>query len=319
MKVLVIGLGSMGTRRVRNLRALGVRDIAGYEPKQEKAKELDKLGIELVPALKDLKQYDLIVISTIPGAHLAYARACAKAGVPFFVELNLETQESRAIERLAKKHRVRAFFSNTEYFDEDVARVGAEVGKGFKGYFFFHLGQNIHDWHPWKKKGEHFIFKPRTNGIREMLRVELPWMLKLFGRVEGLSVESARVHTKKYGIDDYMVVHVHFKSGARGVLVLDLVAPEVVKRFEATDARKQVVWKERENVLEVYRQGKGKHINLRGKQRLAAYKFHEDAHLAEMAHVLAVLKGKETSKLLAQDELDVLSLIDKIERTAHKR
>ena len=40
MKFLVIGLGSMGKRRVRNLQALNEKEIVGFDPKIERAKEL---------------------------------------------------------------------------------------------------------------------------------------------------------------------------------------------------------------------------------------------------------------------------------------
>ena len=46
MRFLVIGLGSMGKRRVRNLRALGVDHIAGYDPREDRRVEAsDNYGI----------------------------------------------------------------------------------------------------------------------------------------------------------------------------------------------------------------------------------------------------------------------------------
>ena len=48
MKVLVIGLGSMGKRRIRNLQALGVRDIIGFDQNKKIAVEAKKLyGIKI--------------------------------------------------------------------------------------------------------------------------------------------------------------------------------------------------------------------------------------------------------------------------------
>ena len=42
MRALVIGLGSMGKRRVRNLMALGYKDIAGYDPREERIEFVKK-------------------------------------------------------------------------------------------------------------------------------------------------------------------------------------------------------------------------------------------------------------------------------------
>ena len=183
----------------------------------------------------------------------------------------------------------------------------------------FHLGQNIHDWHPWQKEGEHFIFKPKTNGMREMLRVELPWMLELFGEVQDVSAQSERFETKKYKVDDFMVVELRFTNGVRGVLVLDLLTHEVIKRLDIVNADKRVIWHERQNKIEVQsRSGKLRVIDLRSKQTFKRYKFNEDAHLAEMEHVLKSLKGKTKSRLTFEHEIDVLKLIDRIEGSRKK-
>ena len=40
MKFLIIGLGSMGKRRVRNLQALGFADIAGFDTRDDRCAEV---------------------------------------------------------------------------------------------------------------------------------------------------------------------------------------------------------------------------------------------------------------------------------------
>ena len=39
MRFLIVGLGSMGKRRIRNLRALGETEIAGFDPRPERRDE----------------------------------------------------------------------------------------------------------------------------------------------------------------------------------------------------------------------------------------------------------------------------------------
>ena len=52
MKFLVIGLGSMGKRRVRNLQALGVVNIAGFDVRADRRQEAqDKYGIQVFESL----------------------------------------------------------------------------------------------------------------------------------------------------------------------------------------------------------------------------------------------------------------------------
>jgi len=42
MKVLVIGLGSMGKRRIRNLLKLGYKDIIGFDIRIDRINEVNK-------------------------------------------------------------------------------------------------------------------------------------------------------------------------------------------------------------------------------------------------------------------------------------
>ena len=42
MKYLVIGLGSMGKRRVRNLLALGIINVAGFDIRKDRRQETKK-------------------------------------------------------------------------------------------------------------------------------------------------------------------------------------------------------------------------------------------------------------------------------------
>jgi len=52
MKFLVIGLGSMGKRRVRNLQALGMENIIGFDPRADRrAEAAEKYGIPVFASL----------------------------------------------------------------------------------------------------------------------------------------------------------------------------------------------------------------------------------------------------------------------------
>ena len=70
MKFLVIGLGSMGKRRVRNLLAIGGHDVAGFDPREDRRAEANqKYGIPVFDSLDAALQSfqpGAFVISTSP-------------------------------------------------------------------------------------------------------------------------------------------------------------------------------------------------------------------------------------------------------------
>ena len=72
MTFLIIGLGSMGKRRVRNLQVLKAGEIIGLELKEENRKEAEeKYGIKTFDNVDkiNLEEIDAVIISTPPDKH----------------------------------------------------------------------------------------------------------------------------------------------------------------------------------------------------------------------------------------------------------
>lgn len=317
MKVLIIGLGSMGKRRIRNLRALKINNIYGYDVNPitlEKATQ--SLGIKIIKNLDNLfiHKFDFVIISTPPQHHQEFVKLCVHYRLPFFVELNLITKDTENIWRLVSGKNITAIPSNTLIYDPDVQKLKKIIGPKFKGYFVFQLGQNIHDWHPWQKPNEHFIFRSDTNGIRELLRVNLPWLIYLFGRVARVRATDQSFFTNRFKIKDFSCVELQFVNGNRGIVISDLITPSVIKKMTIVSNKKSIIWDERNNLIEIgMRENKKKILSLKKKNMIKNYKFPEDAHLMEMKHALNIINKQEKLKFNFKDEVQLLELIDKIE------
>ena len=82
MKLVVVGAGSIGSRHIRNLLALGVREIIACDPNPSEI--VDSVGYRedwrgALPA-------DAALICTSPGSHVRIATECALAGCHLFIE-----------------------------------------------------------------------------------------------------------------------------------------------------------------------------------------------------------------------------------------
>ena len=79
---LVVGLGSMGKRRVRNLQALGHVEIAGYDPRLDRREEAaGKYGIRVFETFEaGVAQFEpaALVISTDPLYHAELRIRCSR-------------------------------------------------------------------------------------------------------------------------------------------------------------------------------------------------------------------------------------------------
>ena len=119
MKFLIIGLGSMGKRRVRNLQKLGYNDIIGYDTRQDRREETQKkYCIRTISDLHDgfTKKPDLMIISTPPDLHLKYANIAIKKNINFFTEVNLLSQHVIAMKKRIRGKSLTALPSSTMRF-----------------------------------------------------------------------------------------------------------------------------------------------------------------------------------------------------------
>ena len=96
LRVLQVGLGFMGKRRIRNLQELGVKDIIGFDPKEERRKEAQKLyHIQTVADISEglEKNPNCMIISTPPDLHYKYSKIAIKKNIHFFTEVNLSSSD----------------------------------------------------------------------------------------------------------------------------------------------------------------------------------------------------------------------------------
>ena len=93
MKFLVVGLGSMGKRRIRNLLALGHNELAGFDPREDRRNEA-VTRYNIIPfsdyelAIKSFKP-DALVISTGPALHMQYAEDSVGRKISCFIEASV--------------------------------------------------------------------------------------------------------------------------------------------------------------------------------------------------------------------------------------
>ena len=76
-KILIVGLGSMGKRRIRNLQHLGFNDIVGFDTRNDRLTESErKYHIVTTKSFDEsiTNTPDLMIISTPPDHHLKFVK-----------------------------------------------------------------------------------------------------------------------------------------------------------------------------------------------------------------------------------------------------
>ncbi len=248
MKIIVIGLGSMGKRRIRLLSEHKDMTLFGIDSNQERCQEVkEKFGIKCYNSISevvDSEKPEAAVISTSPLFHAAIIKECLQNNLHVFTEINLVADGYAENMALAKEKGKVLFLSSTFLYQAETLKIIEKVGEANVGKlnYMYHVGQYLPDWHPWESYNNYFIGNPRTNGCREILTIDLPWIVTAFGDIKSVQVLKSKntdLHIE-YN-DNYLIMFEH-ETGAKGVFAADVVARKAVRHFEVYGEDLHLTW-----------------------------------------------------------------------------
>jgi predicted dehydrogenase len=242
MRIGVVGLGSMGSRRVRDLSALG-HEVVGYDIDAARGEQASsRFGVRTFGSFEELKKAgaEAIVISTPPDQHVGYYEACFRSQLPFFSEANIFTPRASWFCEQAAKAGVTGYPSATWQFYPlfgTLKDVIAGLGDRSVQTVHYHYGGFLPYWHPEERYDHYYAGRPLTSAAREMVPFEMEWLCWIFGPVKAVCAVRDRRHDWVTDIDDSYFLMLDFESGLRGSLIVELhqVAPFRIGRVSCTN------------------------------------------------------------------------------------
>lgn len=250
MRVLVVGLGSMGKRRVRNLHANGVTEVAGYDVRPDRLEEAVALyGVAAFGGLDEaLNEYqpDAIVISTGPRHHMDVAFKALDLGIPAFIEASV-TDAARILELdiRARAAGVLMAPSCTMRFFPGPKIVKDLIVRGVIGRplaFNYQTGQWLPDWHPWEHIQEFYVSDRETGGCREIVPFELTWLNDVFGDARPIACSKRKASYMDAEIDDVYQCLFGYPGGLVGTITVEVLSrPNSCRDLRVTGSEGSIV------------------------------------------------------------------------------
>lgn len=324
MNVLVVGLGSMGKRRIRlMLQVEESLNIIGVDSNEERCTEIEhNYGIKCYKSLEDtLKQntFDCSFVCTAPLSHSRIIIELLNKGINVFTEINLVSDHYQQIIDLAKNREKTVFLSSTFLYRKDIQYIINRV-QSHRVNYQYHSGQYLPDWHPWEDYNNFFVADKKTNGCREILTIELPWIIKCFGKISKWYVLKDKMSNLRLDYNDNYLIMLEHENGNRGQIIVDIVSRLARRNLEVYGEDLQLFWGGAPDSLKEYfidTKETKKIVTYEEISRIAGYcdNIIENAYLDEIITFFAQIQG-DASKEVMYDlnrDIDVLNIIDKIE------
>ncbi len=324
MRAAVIGLGSMGRRRIRLLKDLDSKtDVVGIDLSKQRRRQAEtELDVQTFTSLEEALaagDTQLALVCTSPRTHAGIIADCLDSGLHTFTEINLVSDGYDENMALAERHGLVLFLSSTFLYRKETMRIAKEVAQ-VQGTYSYHVGQYLPDWHPWESWKDFFVADASTSGVRELLAIELPWIQHAFGPIVHIHSTTRHISGLEVPYDDSAILLLEHENGTVGTLTVDVVCRKAVRKFEFSNEFTYITWEGTPHTLQKLDlvSGQMKELFLYGSdvehhEGYASF-IVENAYRDELgAFVDAVEHGQAPVYGFAEDAT-TLSIIDEIEK-----
>ena len=323
MRSLVIGLGSMGKRRIRNLLQLGEKDVLGFDLREDRRREAEeKYGVQTFDTLGEAIRADpdVWIISVPPAFHLEYALKALEEDVHFFCETPV-ADSVMAIDRLIEvscKSRRLAAPSCNMCFHSGVEHISKMMNAGEIGQplcMLYEVGHFLPDWHPYEDYRSYYVSGKTFGGGADVIPMELVWILRLFGDVKGICCRMQRLGQFEIEAPDSYQLTLEFESGAILELHNDVICRDSCRRCRLIGREGTIIWDAVENWVKLYKASDRRWTEYHERDGYSM----EEMYVEEMAHFIKAIRGEQKYLHSLEEERKVLRVWETAEKSAMER
>ena len=331
MNVGVIGLGSMGKRRIRLIKSnFPDVNIIGIDNSKERCMEVEELfGIK---TLSDSEVFfkdndcEAVFISTPPLTHSKIINSALNSNLNVFTEINLVNDLYDENITLADEKDLTLFLSSTQLYRKEINYIDSKISQLPKTTnYIYHIGNYLPDWHPWESYKNFFVGNKKTNGCREILTIEMPWIINSFGKIKQVHVSKNKITDLDVDYPDSFFINIIHENGTNGVLIIDLVSRKAVRNLEIINEDLYIEWDGTPEGLSEF------DTNLNEMKKIDLYEdvsneeaynqtIIENAYLEEIKDFFNILKANKRHGLYSfEKDKYILDIIDVIEEIDDKK
>ena len=250
MKFLIAGLGSIGRRHLRNLRALGQEDIVLYRTHHATLPdaELGDLPTFTELSLALVEKPDGVIIANPTALHLEVAIAAAMAGAALLIEKPISDglaglgKLQSALAQSGKPAMVGFHFRFHPVLNQIKTLLESDkLGKPLSARA--HWGEYLPGWHPWEDYRSSYAARADLGGgVVNTLSHPLDYLRWLLGEVESVSAWTGKLSDLELDVEDHADILLRFTAGKVANVHLDYYQRPPSHTLEITCEGGRICW-----------------------------------------------------------------------------
>jgi len=250
MKILLIGLGSIGQRHLRNILALGYTDVTIVKRSGILTEEFASLSVytNIAAAVTD-QSFDAAIICTPTAQHITALKACLLARIPaIFIEkpVSHNVDDMDEINNLIAAYKPYIVVGYDLHFDPGMQQVRTLLQRNTIGNVISvnaQVGQYLPDWRPYEDHSKGMSAKKETGGgVMLDLVHEFDYLYWLFGEATLVACQYANSGYLKIETEEVAEVLIKFSNGIIGTIHLDYLQRTLVRNCMVTGTGGTIFW-----------------------------------------------------------------------------
>lgn len=240
--ILIVGVGSIGTRHLRNLLVLGYRDIALCDPSEEKLRAASRLGnvkaySNVHRALK-VEKPNIVFVCTPTRTHVPTASLALDANAHVFIEKPLshtvkgidglirKAKEKKRVVMVACNFRFHPGFQRLERVLRQKTFGAPLLARVAVGYYLptARKGVSHKNTYAAGRKGGGVVLDSGAHVV--------DYLAALFGKIQSGTATKSLLHTIGIQSEEAAVLMFQHKSGIVSSAALDYVSRKPIHRIE---------------------------------------------------------------------------------------
>jgi len=316
-KILIVGLGSIGRRHLRNLMALGAKDLVLVRSHRSSMPEAELEGFEVEGDLGHAlakHRPDGVIIANPTSMHVDSAAQAAETGCSILLEKPVgdSLEDAERLRGVVKRTSARVLIGFQFRFHPAVRLARRAISSGELGRIMsahVHYGEHLPSWHPWEDYRKGYAARADLGGGVLLTQCHaldyLPWLV---GAVQDVWGFVAKLSDLEVDVEDTAEIGLRFAGGALGTLHLDFAQQPPSHNLQVNGTEGTLTCDLLTGSARVYRVARSEWEDFpppNGWDRNSMF-------MAEMEHFLAVARRAALPSCSLDDGVRVMQLIDAV-------
>jgi len=246
-KILVIGLGSIGKRHLKNLVTLGCQDISIVTRSSKKIEEFESFPHYFsIDSACNANKFDVAIIATPTANHISDLTLVLDNNIRnIYLEKPISDSMKRVSEITQRLSSVNIVVGYDLHFDPGLIFIKKLLNEDQIGRvvsFIAEVGQYLPDWREVDYRKTMSASRMKGGGVMLDLVHEFDYINWLFGPIVQVLGKNGRIGNLEIDTEDVSVSILETSSGAIGSIHLDYMQKELSRSCKVIGNEGSIIW-----------------------------------------------------------------------------